>query len=66
MGPLAKLGCYKLTADVFFAYVVTNSLLSGQILSFTSWYAVFHGLGKNIAVVIEIKKASSSQFIIHS
>jgi len=44
IGPLAKLGCFKLTADNFLFYIVTISLASGLIQSLTSWYAkVLHG-----------------------
>jgi hypothetical protein len=39
IGPLAKLGCFKSTAENFLVYFVTISLASGPILSLTSWYA---------------------------
>jgi hypothetical protein len=39
IGPLAKLGCFKSTAENFLVYIVTVSLASGPILSLTSWYA---------------------------
>ena len=40
IGPLAKLGCFKSTAENFLVYFVTISLASGPILSLTSWYTV--------------------------
>jgi len=39
IGPLAKLGRFKSTADNFLLHIVTISLVSGQIGSLTSWYA---------------------------
>jgi len=39
IGPLAKLGRFKSTADNFLVYIVTISLASGPIRSLTSWYA---------------------------
>jgi hypothetical protein len=45
IGPLAKLGCFKSTADNFLVHIITISLESGPIRSLTSWYAkVLHGL----------------------
>jgi hypothetical protein len=39
IGPLAKLGSFKSTADNFLVKIVTISLASGPIRSLTSWYA---------------------------
>jgi len=39
IGPLAKLGRFKSTADNFLVYIITISLASGLFRSLTSWYA---------------------------
>ncbi len=45
IGPLAKLGRFKSTADNFLVYIITISLASGPIRSLNSWYAkVLHEL----------------------
>ncbi len=44
IGPLGKLGCFESTAEIVFVYNASISLVSGPILSITSWYAkVLHG-----------------------
>jgi len=54
IGPLAKLGRFKSTADNFLVYIVTSSLASGPIRSLTSWYAkVLHGWSKFYAEVFK-------------
>ena len=61
IGPLAKLGCFKSTAENFLVYFVTISLASGPILSLTPWYTgvlyvwgMYHlaGLTKFVSSVI--------------
>jgi hypothetical protein len=45
MGPIANLGHFESTAEIFFVYIALISLARGPILIITSWFAkVLHGL----------------------
>jgi hypothetical protein len=50
IGPLGKLGRFESAAD-FFVYIALISLLSGPILSITSWYdKILHALYLNSVI----------------
>jgi len=67
IGPLAKLGRFKSTANNFLVYIVTISLVSGPIRSLTSWYAkVLHGSIFNQILIMTEHKSKTLHFKISS
>ncbi len=54
IGPLSKLGSFKLTAEEnFLVYIASISSANGPILSLTLWHAeVLHGLVVRVAASI--------------